>query len=237
MHASTTSLGRNRILAALPTDDYQRLQPYLTPVKLSHGMVLYEIGERVQHVYFPVNALISFVIPMEDGSTVEVGLIGNDGMSGTAALVGEDTATCRALVQIPDLAIRAPLAVIKEEFGRRGEFQNLLLRFMLSHLKQVEQRAACNASHTVEERLARWLLMCSERVQSDELKLTPEVLSRIFAARWTTVSAAATVFLAEGLIEYYNGSIRIVDRRRLEGFSCDCYRAIEEESNQLHYQY
>jgi CRP-like cAMP-binding protein len=230
-------MGRNRILAGLPTDNYQRLQPYLKPVELSHGMVLYEIGERVQYVYFPVNALISFVIPMEDGSTVEVGLIGNEGMSGTAALVGEETATCRALVQIPDVAIRAPLAVIKEEFGRRGEFQNLLLRFMLSHLKQVEQTAACNASHTVEERLAKWLLMCRERVQSDDLKLTPEVLSRIFAARWTNLSAAATALLAEGLIEYCHGSIRIVDRRGLEGVACDCYRAINEESDQLHYQY
>src|SRR5258705_11590704 len=141
MHALTTFLGRNRILAALPIDNYQRLQPFLTPVELSHGMVLYEIGRRIQYVYFPVNSLISLVIPMEDGSTVEVGRVGNDGMSGIVALVGEETATSRALVQIPNVAIRSPLAVIKEEFSRRGAFQNLLLRYMLAHLKAVEQTA------------------------------------------------------------------------------------------------
>jgi len=200
-------------------------------------MVLYEMGKPIEYVYFPMSAVVSLVIPMEDGSTVEVGLVGNAGMAGTVALVGEETATCRAVVQIPDLAIRAPLAVIKREFSRRGEFQKQLLRYMLVLLKEVEQTVACNASHTVEERLARWLLMCREHVQSDELKLTPGIISKIFAPSRATVSAATTNLLSEGLIEYRHGSVRIIDRRRLEKFSCDCYRAVKEESFHLHDQY
>jgi len=237
MYASSTCLGSNRILAALPTDSYQKLKPYLTPVELTHGMVLHELGEPIEYVYFPIDAVISLVIPMEDGSTVEVGLVGNDGMSGTIALVGEETATYRALVQIPDFAMRAPLAVIKEEFSRRGEFQNLLLRYMLAHLKEIEQTAACNATHSVEERLARWLLMCRERVQTDELKLTEGIISKIFSTRQATVGAAATPLLAEGLIEYHRGRIRIIDRRGLEEFSCKCYRAVKEKSDHLHDQF
>src|SRR5258705_11172602 len=210
MYASATRLGRNRILAALPTDGYQQLNPIVTPVEVKHGMVLYEIGEPIEYVYFPIDAVISLVIPMEDDSTVNVGLVGNDGMLGTIALVGEETATYRALVQIPNGAMRAPLAIVKEAFSRKGAFQNLLFRYMLAHLKEVEQTAACNATHTVEERLARWLLMCRERVQSDELKLSEGIISRIFSPRQATLGAAANTLLTEGVIEYDRGGIRII---------------------------
>jgi len=233
MHESNAAQSRNRILVALPSDEYQRLQPLLTPAELTLGSVLYETGGPVEYVYFPVNSLISLVVPMEDGSAIEVGLVGNDGMSGFSALIGEALSTDRAIVQIPGGAVRASLAVIKEEFGRGGALHDLLLRYMMTHLKLVAQTLACNAMHTVEKRLARWLLICRDRVASDDLKLTQEFIAEMLGTRRATVSMAASALQTVGLIEYRRGNIRILDRRGLEGFSCECYRVVQEESGRL----
>jgi CRP-like cAMP-binding protein len=233
MHESNSTQSRNRILAALPSDEYQRLQPLLTPAELTHGIVLYETGGPVEHVYFPVNALISLVVPMEDGSAVEVGLVGNDGMSGMSALIGEAMSTDRAIVQIPGGAVRASLATVKEEFSRGGALHELLLRYMMAHLKLVAQTLACNAMHTVEKRLARWLLICKDRVASDDLKLTQEFIAEMLGTRRATVSVAASVLQTEGLIEYRRGNIRILDEQGLEEFSCECYKVVKEESGRL----
>ena len=233
MHESNSTQSRNRILAALPSDEYERLQPQLKRTELTHGIVLYETGGPVEHVYFPVNALISLVVPMEDGSAVEVGLVGNDGMSGMSALIGEAMSTDRAIVHIPGGAVRASLAVIKEEFGRGGVLHELLLRYMIAHLKLVAQTLACNAMHTVEKRLARWLLICKDRVASDDLKLTQEFIAEMLGTRRATVSVAASALQTEGLIEYRRGNIRILDQRGLEEFSCECYKVVKEETGRL----
>jgi CRP-like cAMP-binding protein len=233
MHESNSTQSQNRMLAALPSDEYQRLQPLLTPAELTLGMVLYETGGPVGYVYFPVNCLISLVVPMEDGSAIEVGLVGNDGMSGVSALIGEAHSTDRAIVQIAGGAVRASLTVIKEEFSRGGALHDLLFRYMTAHLKLVSQTLACNARHSVEKRLARWLLICKDRVASDDLKLTQEFIAEMLGTRRATVSMAASALQTEGLIEYRRGNIRILDQQGLEGFSCECYRVVKEESDRL----
>jgi CRP-like cAMP-binding protein len=162
---------------------------------------------------------------MSDGKIVEVGLVGNDGISGMAALMGEETSPERAIVQIADGGVRAKLSIVKEEFGRGGELQKLLLNYARQLMRQVAQTAACNASHTAEERLSRWLLMCLDRVDGNELKLTQEFIAEMLGTRRATVSVAAMVLQSDGLIQYNRGHIKIIDREGLEEFTCECYQA------------
>jgi CRP-like cAMP-binding protein len=233
MHEAARPQSKNHLLAALSGKEYQRLLPQLESVELSSGKVLYEMGGLVEYVYFPSNSIVSLVTQMETGLTIEVGLVGNDGMVGLAALMGEGTAPDQTIVQIPDGAMRAKLAVIKEEFRRGGELQDLLLRYARALMKQVSQTAACNATHSVEERLARWLLMCQDRVESEELNLTQEFIADMIGTRRATVSGAASALQTEGLIQYHRGHIRIVDRQALENFACECYRVVKEEFDHL----
>lgn len=165
---------------------------------------------------------------MLDGKIVEVGLVGNDGMSGLTALMGEETSPERAIVQIPNGGTRVELGVIKEEFMRGGLLQKLLLAYARKLMHQVSQTAACNASHTAEERLSRWLLMCSDRVEGPELKLTQEFIAEMLGTRRATVSLAAMVLQNDGLIEYDRGHIRIIDRPGLEAFTCECYQVTRD---------
>jgi CRP-like cAMP-binding protein len=222
---------KNKILASLVpflNEEGKRLRSGLEPVDLKHGAVLYETGEQVRHVYFPNNALISLVTEMIDGKIVEVGLVGSDGMSGLSALLGEGTSPERAIVQLPNGGIRAELSVIKDEFMRGGQLQKLLLSYARKLMRQVSQTAACNASHTAEERLSRWLLMCVDRVGGTELNLTQEFMAQMLGTRRATVSLAAMVLQTEGLIRYSRGHITIIDRAGLEAFTCECYAATRQ---------
>jgi CRP-like cAMP-binding protein len=228
--AAHTSI-KNRILAALPESDYQRLLPHLTPYELPHGKILYDFGDPIEYVYFPSSALISLVTQMQDGKIIEVGLVGNDGMSGIAALMGQKTSSDRAMVQIPDGGVRAKIAIIKDEFKRGLELQNILLRYSNALLRQVSQTAACNAAHTAEERLSRWMLMCQDRVQSDELNLTQEFIAEMLGTRRATVNVAAITLQSAGLIRYNRGRIKITDRPGLESFSCECYEVLKKATN------
>ena len=228
MHESALPLIKNEILAALSKDELGRLEAHLEPCELPSGLVLYEIGEQVHYVYFPNNALISLVTQMLDGKVVEVGLIGNDGMSGLTALMSEGTSPERAIVQLPNGATRVELSVIKEEFRRGGQLQKSLLAYARKFMRQVSQTAACNASHTTEERLSRWLLMCQDRADGSELKLTQEFIADMLGTRRATVSVAAMVLQTEGLIQYSRGHIKIIDRPGLEAFTCECYNATRD---------
>ncbi len=216
----------NRILSDLPDADYRRLQPHLEPVDLAHGSVLYERGSSIKYLYFPNHAMVSLVTEMNDGKIVEVGLVGNDGMTGVAAVMGENVSFERALVQIPDSGIRARLDVIQEEFNRGGALQTVLLKYAVVLTRQVSQTAACNASHTTEERLSRWLLMCHDRVEGPEVRLTQEFIAEMLGTRRATVSVAAITLQSAGLIKYNRGNITITDRPGLESFSCECYAAL-----------
>ena len=221
---------KNDILSALLNEEHSRLLPHLKPVELPHAQVLYEIGQRVHYVYFPENAVVSLVTQMLDGKIVEVGLVGNDGMTGLTALMGDETSPDRAIVQVPNGATRVQLGVIKEEFMRGGLLQKLLLAYATKLMRQVSQTAACNASHTAEERLSRWLLMCSDRVDGNELKLTQEFIAEMLGTRRATVSLAAMVLQSDGLIQYNRGHIKIIDRPGLEEFTCECYHATRNGS-------
>lgn len=221
------SIPKNRILAALPADEYQRLLPHLEAVELPHGKVLYEIDEVIKYLYFPSNAMVSLVTQMADGKIVEVGLVGNDGMTGVHALMGTKTSFERAIVQIPNGAVRINITSVQAEFDKGQTLQRTLLRYSIELMRQVSQTAACNASHTAEERLSRWLLMCHDRVESEKLNLTQEFLAEMLGTRRGTVNVAAITLQSADLIRYQRGNITIVDRKGLEEFSCECYAMLK----------
>jgi CRP-like cAMP-binding protein len=183
------------------------------------------MGGEIVDVYFPIGAVISLVTLMSDGKIVEVGLIGNEGMSGLAGILGAATSPEQAIVQIPDSGFRAKLNVMREEFKLNSTFQTVVLAYARKHIMQISQTAACNAIHSIEERLSRWLLMCQDRVEKTELNLTQEFIAEMLATRRASVSVAAMVLQTEGLIKYRRGHIEILDRMGLEAFACECYRA------------
>jgi CRP-like cAMP-binding protein len=218
---------RNELLATLPRAAYLRLLPHLESVALPLGAGLYNSGEIIEHVYFPEDALVSLVTHMSDGATVEVGLIGRDGMVGIPVLLGDDIAFEAAVVQIAGSALRMPSAAFKDaiQWGR-SQLLTCLLLYTRVLMKQVAQTAACNGRHTVEKRLARWLLMCHDRSGSDELALTQEFISDILGVRRAGVSSASIVLQQEGFIRYSRGTITILKREGLEAFACECYAAV-----------
>ncbi|HEX8118033.1 MAG TPA: Crp/Fnr family transcriptional regulator [Pyrinomonadaceae bacterium] len=220
---------KNELLAALPRAAYLRLLPRLESVELPLGAGLYNSGESIQHVYFPEDALVSLVTHMGDGSRVEVALIGRDGMVGIPVLLGDDIAFEAAVVQIAGTALRMPSAVFKEVIkASRSPLLTRLLLYTRVLMKQVAQTAACNGRHTAEKRLARWLLMCHDRAESDELALTQEFISDMLGVRRAGVSSASIVLQQEGFISYARGRVTILNRKRLEAFACECYAAVRD---------
>ena len=229
----TGLLIENRLLAALPAEDYQRLVPHLELVSLSLEKVIYEPGEPITHVYFPHQAIVSLVSTMEDGSTVEVGVVGNDGMVGIPVFLGGNTTTNRAFVQLAGSGMRMEAIRLKAEFNRAGSLQSLLLRYTQALLTEVSQLAACNRAHRVEERLARWLLTVSDRVQSDQFPLTQEFISQMLGVRRSGVTVAAGILSQAGIIRYTRGKITVLNREDLEATSCECYGTIKNEFERL----
>ncbi len=224
---------RNKILAALPDKEYQRLLPRLTPVSLGLGETLYEVEGSIRHVYFPNSSVVSLVTHMEEGTSVEVGLIGGEGMVGLSVVMGDDVSQNHAVVQIADGAMRLSTSALRAELKHGGKLQGLLLRYSLVLLKQVSQTAACNRNHNMGERLARWLLLCQDRVGGSELRLTQEFLAQMLGTRRSRVSEAAIILQRAGLLRYSRGIITILDREGLEEFVCECYRAVKAEFDRL----
>jgi CRP-like cAMP-binding protein len=224
---------QNKILAALPSKEYQRLLPHLTPISLGIGETLYETEETIKHVYFPNWGVVSLVTHMAEGTSVEVGLIGNEGMVGLSVVLGDDVSQNHAIVQIADGAMRMKTRALKTELKHGGKLQSLLLRYSLILLKQVSQTAACNRNHNLGERLARWLLLCQDRVGGNELRLTQEFLAQMLGTRRSRVSEAAIIVQNAGLIRYSRGIITILDREGLEEFVCECYQVVKAEFDRL----
>lgn len=222
---------QNNILAALPPDQYQRILPHLEPFEFAHGRIIYEMDGPIDYLYFPFGAMVSLVTQMLDGKIIEVGLVGRDGVTGLSALFGQKRSAERAIVQIPNGGMRVPTIVAKQEFALGGEMQKSVLRYANALMRQVSQTAACNASHTVEERLSRWLLMCHDRIESDQLNLTQEFISEMLGTRRATVNVAALTLQSANLIQYNRGHITITDRPGLEEFSCECYEALKNSIN------
>lgn len=222
---------KNVVLAALPDDEYERVFSKLEFVSLPLGLTLYKSGDAIKDVYFPGSGLISLVRQMKEKVTVEVGVIGKDGMAGIPVLLGDDIAFGEAIVQMAGDAMRMSSRELKEELKRdQSPLLIQLLLYTRKLMKQVAQTAACNRLHTIEKRLSRWMLMCRDRMETDELPLTQEFISNMLGTRREGVSSAAGVLQRRGLIRYSRGQITILDREGLEAFSCECYRAIQEPS-------
>jgi len=223
----------NRLLAALPEAEYQNLVPHLEEVSLSLKKVLHEVGEPIEYVYFPLWGIVSSLSTMADGSMVEVGIVGNDGVVGIPAALGDNIATTTAMVQVSGSGMRMKASLLKSEFQRGGVLQNLLLRYIQALYALVTQNAACNRLHQLDGRLARWLLLVCDRVESNELPLTHEFMSQMLGVRRAGVTEAANTLQQAGLIRYTRGKITILKREELEATTCECYEIIKGEYARL----
>ena len=223
----------NRLLASLPEEELGRLSPYFESVSLSHGQHVIVPDEQIRDIYFPLNCLLSLVTLLEDGSTVESGTIGREGMSGVPVLLDAGSTTMPTFVQIPGNAIRVRAHVVKDVYDRGGPLHKLLNRYIHTVIVTGSQSTACNARHNVEGRLCRWLLMSSDGVGSDELNITQEYLAAMLGVRRPGVSEAAALLQEAGSINYSRGRIRIIDREKLEAGACECYKMTKEEYDRL----
>ena len=222
---------KNRVLAALPKAEIDRLAPYLSPVTLKLRTQL--LDGKVDHAYFLEEGLASVVLSLEDGSTVEVGVIGIDGVVGLPILLGAESMPGETFIQVTGSGYRIDAKRLKNEFERNGKLRDHLQKYLLANLIQSAQNAACNRLHTISERLARWLLTCHDRVQSDRLPLTHEFLSQMLGAPRSTVTLAAGMLHQAGLIDYSRGHVNITNRQKLEDAACECYRTVRAEFNRL----
>jgi CRP-like cAMP-binding protein len=217
----------NRLLAALSGKEYQRLQPHLEQVTLSFGEILYEPGEIIQYVYFPNHGIVSLLSMVEERSTLEVGIVGNEGMVGVPVFLGTAASLNRALVQGAGTALRMKADAMRKHVGYKGPLPDLLRHYVHSLLAQISQTAACNRFHTVEVRLARWLLLTHDRLQSNEFRLTQQFLSDMLGVRREGVTNAARTLQRGKLISYVRGQITILNRAGLEAASCKCYEIVK----------
>lgn len=223
----------NRLLAALPPEDMARLLPQLAPVTFGLGDVLYEPDRPLAYLYFPTTAVVSLIYTMLDGTTVEMGLVGNEGVVGIALFMGGDTTPNRAIVQVAGGAFRLQAPVLRVEFQRGGAVQLALLRYTQALITQISQTAACNRLHAIEQRLCRWLLLTRDRVPTDQVQMTQEFLAHMLGVRREGVTVAARHLQAAGLIRYARGHITILDRPGLEAMACECYGVVRAEFTQL----
>jgi CRP-like cAMP-binding protein len=231
--ARPTELVENRLLAALPSDEYERLLPCLQQVSFALGEVIYEFGGHLDHVYFPTTAIVSLLYTMENGASAEMGLTGNDGVVGIALFMGGGTMPNRAVVQSAGGAIQMKAKVLQDEFARGGRFQHLLLRYTQALITQISQTAVCNRLHSVEQQLCRWLLLSHDRVKADELIMTQELIADMLGVRREGVTVAAGHLQDVGAISYIRGHIQILDRQKLEETVCECYRVVKDEFDRL----
>ena len=223
----------NRLLAALPAEEYERLLPHLEPVSFSLGETVYESGERMEYVYFPTDSIVSLLYTMLDGATAEMGLAGREGVVGPALFMGGDTMPNRAVVQGAGTVVRVKAKALRDEFRRGGAFQLLLLKYTQALLTQIAQTAVCNRLHPVEKRLCRWLLMTQDRAESDTLQMTHEFIANMLGIQREAVSVAAHRLQGKGMISYVRGRIRILDRAQLEECACECYDVVRDEQERL----
>lgn len=220
----------NQLLAALSSREYQRLLPHLEEFTLSFGEILYEPGQIIRDVYFPNTGIVSLLSMVEQRSTLEVGVVGNEGMVGISIFLGAPDSLNRALVQGAGTAMRMTAQAFRKHIGYNGPLPDLLRRYTHSLLAQISQTAVCNRFHKVNARLARWLLMTHDRIGSDEFRLTQEFLSDMLGVRREGVTIAARALQHMKLIHYVRGQITVLDRAGLEAKSCKCYEIVELEA-------
>ncbi len=223
----------NRLLGALPDADYERFLPALKPVDLSLGEMLYNSGDEMRYVYFPITSIISRLYTTECGSTAEMGIVGRCGMVGAPVFLGGNSTPNQAIVQVAGSALRVKAKAIQDEFARGGALQRILLLYTQYLLTQVSQVAVCNRLHTFEQRLCRWLLFCHDCVLQDEIILTQEIISHLLGVRREGVTVAAGRLQDAKLISYLRGHIHILDRAGLERNACECYEVVRDEYERL----
>ncbi len=224
---------QNHLLAALPAEDFARLLPDLEGVPMPLGHVLYEPGVQMRHVYFPTTCIVSLLYVMEDGASAEIAVVGNEGVVGVSLFMGGESTTSRAVVQSDGHAYRLKAQLLKDEFFRAGPMQRLLLRYTQALLTQMAQTAVCNRHHSLDQQFCRWLLLSLDRLSSNELVMTQELIANMLGVRREGVTEAAGNVQRAGLISYNRGRITVLDRPGLEARACECYAVVKKEFDRL----
>lgn len=224
---------QNRLLAALSPEERERIYPYLRLVKMSLGTALYESGDVLRNVYFPVDCIVSLLYVLENGASAEISVVGNEGLIGVALFMGGETTPSRAIVQSAGHAYRLDGQRLKDEFHRNGGLQRLLLRYTQALITQMAQTAVCNRHHSVDQQLCRWLLLSLDRLASDELVMTQELIANMLGVRREGVTDAAGKLQKLGVIRYRRGHIKVLDRPMLEQLCCECYSVVKRESDRI----
>ena len=233
MHTPTMFPLNNRLLAALPRQELERLLPRLTRVHFAKGRLLYHAGDAVRHAYFPTSGMCSLLATTVGGAPLEVGIVGADGLVGLSAVLRAGVTHCQVIAQLPTDALRVSAEALRAEFDRGGRLQDLLLRYTHTQLAQLAQTALCNRFHKTEERLCRWLLISLDAVKGDTVRLTQEFLSYMLGVQRTGVTLAASNLQERKLICYSRGKIKVLDRVRLERAACECYDVVHAETGRV----
>lgn len=233
IHIPTPKPTQNRLIGALSAEAQARLLPNLELVQMPLGKVLYESGHTLRHVYFPVDAIISLLYVMENGASAEISVVGNEGLIGIALFMGGESTPSRAIVQSAGHAYRLSGQHVKEEFNRHGKTMLLLLRYTQALITQMAQTAVCNRHHTIDQQLCRWLLLSLDRLPSNHLSMTQELIANMLGVRREGVTEAAGKLQAMGVIQYLRGHITVIDRPRLEQLCCECYAVVKKETDRL----
>jgi CRP-like cAMP-binding protein len=224
---------QNHLLAALPAAEFQHFAPHLELVPMPLGEALYESGGRLHHVYFPTTSIVSLLYVMVDGSSAEIAVVGNEGILGISLFMGGETTPSRAVVQSAGYGYRLRSQLLKQAFDRGGPVMHLLLRYTQALITQMAQTAVCNRHHSVEQQLCRWLLLSLDRLSSNELAMTQELMANMLGVRREGVTLAAGKLQEQGVIRYSRGHITVLDRPRLEQEVCECYAVVKKEVDRL----
>ena len=224
---------QNRLLAALSSAELKRIRRHLEPYDMELGQVVYESGRHLEHVYFPTNCIVSLLYVLESGASAEIAVVGNEGVVGVSIFMGGETTPSRAVVQSAGCAYRLPQKLMMSEFNRGGGMQHLMLRYTQALITQMAQTAVCNRHHSVDQQLCRWLLLSIDRLAAPELTMTQELIANMLGVRREGVTEAAGKLQKSGVISYRRGHIKVLDRHRLEGMSCECYDVVRRETARL----
>jgi CRP-like cAMP-binding protein len=229
----STDQHRNLLLAGLSLEERNRLFPHLQLVSMPLGKSLYEPGTVLRHVYFPLDCIVSLLYVMENGESAEISVVGNEGLVGIALFMGGETTPSRAIVQSAGYAYQLGAQKLKDEFRRNGNLQLLLLRYTQALITQMAQTAVCNRHHSVDQQLCRWLLLSLDRLPSNQLTMTQELIANMLGVRREGVTDAAGKLQKLGVIQYQRGHITVLDRPKLEHLSCECYGVVKRETDRL----
>ncbi|WP_374497264.1 Crp/Fnr family transcriptional regulator [Vogesella indigofera] len=230
---ATITPQQNHLLGALPAEVLERLLPHFELIELPLGKVMYESGDALRHVFFPTDAIVSLLYVMESGSSAEISVVGNEGMVGIAVFMGGESTPSRAIVQSAGYAFRLSGSHFKNEVNRHAELLQLMLRYTQALITQMAQTAVCNRHHSIDQQLCRWLLLSLDRLPSNQLTMTQELIANMLGVRREGVTDAAGKLQKLGVIEYSRGHITVLDRPQLEQLCCECYAVVKKETDRL----